>query len=131
MTQDTPWTGTITAITLFAENLEETKAFYRRVFELPVFFEGATSVVFKFGPTMINLLQIGQADELVSPASVASGQGGARAVYTLSVDDVDAKCAELETKGVTLLNGPMDRPWGIRTASFKDPAGNIWEIARS
>ncbi|OLV16969.1 VOC family protein [Deinococcus marmoris] len=130
MTQDVTWTNTITAITLFAENLEEAKAFYSRVFELPVLFEGDTSVVFKFGSTMINLLQIGQADELVTPAHVATSQGGARAVYTLTVDDVDAKCAELKTKGVTLLNGPMDRPWGIRTASFKDPAGNIWEIAR-
>ena len=25
--------------------------------------------------------------------------------------------------------GPMDRPWGIRTASFRDPGGHIWEIA--
>jgi lactoylglutathione lyase len=24
----------------------------------------------------------------------------------------------------------MDRPWGIRTASFRDPTGNIWEIAK-
>ena len=38
-------------------------------------------------------------------------------------------CAELAARGVTLLNGPMDRPWGIRTASFTDPSGHIWEIA--
>jgi lactoylglutathione lyase len=31
---------------------------------------------------------------------------------------------------VELLNGPMDRPWGIRTASFLDPGGHIWEIAQ-
>jgi len=31
---------------------------------------------------------------------------------------------------VTPLNGPIDRPWGIRTASFRDPGGHIWEIAR-
>jgi uncharacterized glyoxalase superfamily protein PhnB len=31
---------------------------------------------------------------------------------------------------VDLLNGPMDRPWGIRTASFRDPGGHIWEIAK-
>jgi uncharacterized glyoxalase superfamily protein PhnB len=49
--------------------------------------------------------------------------------FTLDVDDVDAMCAELAARGVELLNGPMDRPWGIRTASFKDPAGHIWEIA--
>jgi uncharacterized glyoxalase superfamily protein PhnB len=24
----------------------------------------------------------------------------------------------------------MDRPWGIRTASFRDPGGHIWEIAQ-
>lgn len=23
-----------------------------------------------------------------------------------------------------------ERPWGIRTASFRDPGGHIWEIAR-
>ena len=53
-----------------------------------------------------------------------------RLVFTLTVDDVDAMCAELAARGVTLLNGPMDRPWGIRTASFFDPGGHIWEIAK-
>jgi uncharacterized glyoxalase superfamily protein PhnB len=48
---------------------------------------------------------------------------------TIPVDDVDVRCAELAALGVELLNGPMDRPWGIRTASFTDPAGHIWEIA--
>ena len=36
---------------------------------------------------------------------------------------------ELKSRGVELLNGPIDRPWGIRTASFRDPGGHIWEIA--
>jgi uncharacterized glyoxalase superfamily protein PhnB len=49
--------------------------------------------------------------------------------FTLEVDDVDATCAMLTARGVELLNGPMDRPWGIRTASFMDPAGHIWEVA--
>ena len=35
-----------------------------------------------------------------------------------------------QSRGVELLNGPMDRPWGIRTAAFADPAGHIWEIAQ-
>jgi uncharacterized glyoxalase superfamily protein PhnB len=48
---------------------------------------------------------------------------------TLEVADVDAAWAELERRGARPLNGPMDRPWGIRTASFRDPAGHIWEIA--
>jgi lactoylglutathione lyase len=57
-------------------------------------------------------------------------EAGSRAVFTIPVDDVDALCAELTARGVTLLNGPMDRPWGVRTASFCDPAGHIWEIAK-
>jgi uncharacterized glyoxalase superfamily protein PhnB len=45
------------------------------------------------------------------------------------VADVDATCAELERRGVQFLNGPIDRPWGARTAAFRDPAGHVWEIA--
>jgi uncharacterized glyoxalase superfamily protein PhnB len=50
-------------------------------------------------------------------------------VFTIGVDDVDAMSEMLKTRGVELINGPMDRPWGIRTASFADPDGHIWEIA--
>lgn len=49
---------------------------------------------------------------------------------TIRIDDVDAVCVELNARGVTLLNGPMNRPWGVRTASFADPGGHIWEIAQ-
>jgi len=45
------------------------------------------------------------------------------------VDDADATCAQLQARGVELLNGPMDRAWGLRTATFTDPDGHIWEIA--
>lgn len=130
MTTDPTWTDHIFAITLFAEDLPAARAFYQRVFGLPVHFEGETSAVFRFGGTLINILAIGQADELITPARAADPGAGVRAVYTLQVDDVDAWCAELSARGVTLLNGPMDRPWGVRTASFQDPMGTVWEIAR-
>lgn len=124
------WAKGIFAITLFVEDLETTKAFYQKVFDLPIFFEGDTSAVFKFGDTLINLLKITEADELIEHANVASREAGSRSVFTLQVDDVDAMCAELDKRGVKLLNGPMNRPWGIRTASFRDPGGHIWEIAK-
>lgn len=125
------WPGGITAITLFVEDLGAAKAFYAAVFGLPVMFEDSTSTVFKFRDTMINLLAVSSAPELVEPARVGSPSAGIRAVFTLDVDSVDAKCAELVARGVTLINGPMNRPWGIRTASFADPGGHIWEIAQS
>lgn len=85
--------------------------------------------MFKFDNTMINLLKSSEAPELIGPASVAAPEAGSRMQFTVEVDDLDAMWAELAGRGVELLNGPMDRPWGIRTASFRDPSGHIWEIA--
>ncbi|MET9135071.1 VOC family protein [Streptomyces antibioticus] len=129
-TSESTWPGKISAITLFVEDLEATKRFYRDVFRLPVTYENDNSAVFTFGNTIINLLKSTAAPELINPARVADPDAGSRVQFTLPVDDVDAMCKELTSRGVTLLNGPMDRSWGIRTASFKDPGGHIWEIAQ-
>jgi len=125
-----PWPGGITAITLFVEDLEAAKRFYGEVFGLPVVFEDDNSAVFRFGTTLVNLLSSTAAPELIEPAAVARPDAGSRLVFTVAVDDVDAMCEELAARGVELLNGPMDRPWGVRTASFRDPGGHIWEIAK-
>ncbi len=123
------WPGPITAVTLFTEDLAETKRFYGEVFGLAAMFEDEDSAVFRFGGTLINLLRAEAAPELVAPAAVAGPEAGIRAQFTLTVDDVDAMCQDLATRGVTLLNGPVDRPWGIRTAAFRDPGGHVWELA--
>jgi lactoylglutathione lyase len=67
---------------------------------------------------------------VIAPAAVAS-PAGSRFLLTIWVDDVDAACAELAKQGVGLLNGPVDRPWGMRTASFTDPGGHIGELAQN
>lgn len=123
------WPRGIGAITLFVEDLPGAKLFYQEVFGLPVAFEDEASAVFRFENTMINLLKSSEAPELIGPARVATPEAGSRMQFTIEVDDVDSLCAELASRGVELLNGPMDRPWGIRTASFRDPSGHIWEIA--
>jgi len=124
------WPQGLAAVTLFVEDLVAAKAFYLRAFASPVGYEDADSAVFRFGGTLVNLLAVTAAPELLAPAVPGGAGAGPRAVYTLAVDDVDATCATLAARGVTLLNGPMDRPWGVRTASFQDPAGNVWEIAK-
>ena len=128
--QLTTWPKGISAITLFVEDMEAAKEFYQTIFGLPVFFEDDASAVFKFSNTLINLLKTTAAPELIEPASVASREAGHRFVFTIDVDDVDAMYVQLLEHGVKFLNGPMDRPWGIRTASFVDPGGHIWEIAK-
>lgn len=120
----------IAAVTLFVEDLADAKAFYLRTFGLPVVFEDDESVVFRFGSTLVNLLKESAGPELIAPAKVAVKGAGSRCQFTIDVEDVEAACERLASRGVVLLNGPLDRPWGVRTASFQDPDGNIWEIAQ-
>jgi catechol 2,3-dioxygenase-like lactoylglutathione lyase family enzyme len=122
------WATGVRAITLVVEDLDRARQFYAEVFGLPLVHEDDDSAAFDFGNTLVNLLRHDAAVALVEPADVAE-PGAVRAEFTIVVDDVDAICAELRARGVELLNGPMDRPWGLRTASFRDPAGHVWEIA--
>ena len=123
------WPAPVTTITLFVEDLVETKAFYERAFGLSTVFDDDASAVFRIGELQVNLLRATSAPELVEPAPVGDRGAGARFVLTVTVDDVDAVYAELQRRGVQFLNGPVDRPWGVRTAAFADPAGHVWEIA--
>ena len=118
------------AITLFVEDPRRSQSFYEEVFALPVIWEDEDSAVFRFENTLVNLLKVSAARELIEPGSVASREAGSRFQLTIWVDDADAVSAELATHGVELLNGPMNREWGVRTASFTDPDGHIWEIAQ-
>lgn len=123
------WARCVSAVTLFVEDLDAAKRFYQEVFGLHVKFEDDDSAVFDFGNTIINLLDVAAAPSLIDPARVASRDAGSRVQLTIEVEDVDAICAELSARGVSLQNGPVDRPWGVRTASFVDPGGHIWEVA--
>ena len=120
---------TLDAITLFVEDPQRSKAFYRRVFDVEPIFEDETSVAFGLDNFVLNLLVRSNGDELISPAAVAPAGAGAQAQLTIGVEDADAASAALVAQGIPLLNGPMDRPWGVRTAAFADPDGHVWEIA--
>jgi catechol 2,3-dioxygenase-like lactoylglutathione lyase family enzyme len=121
----------VEVITLFVEDLPAVRAFYRDVFGLGVVFEDDVSTVLRLKNLMINLLDVSEARALMEPVPVAARDAGARLLLTIAVEDVNAVCEELRRRGVELCSGPVDRPWGRRTAAFADPAGNVWEIAQS
>ncbi len=119
----------IEVITLFVDDIVAAKAFYRTVFEAETVYEDEMSQVLQFNGLWVNLLQATQAPQLVEPLPVAPSKAGSRMLLTIRVADVDAVCERLQAKGITLLNGPVDRPWGRRTAAFADPSGHVWEVA--
>jgi catechol 2,3-dioxygenase-like lactoylglutathione lyase family enzyme len=118
----------IGAITLFVDDPQRSKAFYERALDLETIFEDENSAVLKLDNTILNFLQRGEAPGLVEPAAVAEADTGSQLQFTIWVDD--ASCAQLAERGVALLNGPVDRPWGVRTAAFADPDGFVWEVAQ-
>jgi catechol 2,3-dioxygenase-like lactoylglutathione lyase family enzyme len=117
------------AITLFVEDPQGSKEFYERVLGVTAIFQDDDSAALRLENLVLNLLKAPAARELVAPAQVAPRDGSSRFQLTIWVDDADAIAAELRSRGVELLNGPMDREWGMRTASFADPDGHIWEVA--
>ena len=120
----------INAMSLFVEDLQAAKTFYLEVFGVEVLFEDEASVALGFGNIIINLLGVHNALEIVDPGAVATRDSGSRFQLSIWVPDVDAVCLELQKRGVELLAGPRDRPWGMRTANFVDPAGHSWEIGQ-
>jgi lactoylglutathione lyase len=119
------------AITMFIADVERTKRYYERVFDIQAIYEDENSVAFQFDNIVVNMLRSAAAHELIEPAVVADQESGTRFQLTIWVNDAEATYAELSSRGADFINGPMDREWGMRTAAFADPDGHIWEIAEN
>jgi catechol 2,3-dioxygenase-like lactoylglutathione lyase family enzyme len=117
------------AITMFIDDPQRSKAFYEQVFGAKAVYEDEDAVAFEFENMVVNMLRVPAAHELIAPAPVGDADAPRRFQLTIGVQDTDAVCEQLTERGVELLNGPMDREWGMRTAAFTDPDGHIWEVA--
>ena len=117
------------AITIFIDDPQRSKAFYERVFGAKPIYEDEDAVTFQFENLVLNMLRVRAAHELIAPALVGDADAPSRFQLTVGVEDADVVCEQLRARGVELLNGPMDREWGVRTAAFIDPDGHIWEVA--
>jgi lactoylglutathione lyase len=53
---------------------------------------------------------------------------GHRSLVVLRVDDLDAYCAEITSRGAVLVHGPAPMTDRMRVAHLKDPEGNLVEL---
>ncbi|HSZ41136.1 MAG TPA: VOC family protein [Trebonia sp.] len=120
----------IAVITLFAqdEDFAAASSFYQEVLGAAVLDVESNATIFKLANMMINFVPASHAGDFIGPTATVAPGDPARSVLPLGVDDVDAACAELARHGVRPLHGPVNQPWGVRTATFTDPAGHIWEV---
>jgi catechol 2,3-dioxygenase-like lactoylglutathione lyase family enzyme len=120
-------------VRLLVTNFDGCFRFYRDVLSLPVGFgdEGNVYADFKLGGELTLALydrqEMAQAVGTTNLPAVVDSQD--RVSLTFGVDDLEATVADLQTHGVELVAEPTDRPdWGMRTAHFRDPDGNLLEI---
>jgi catechol 2,3-dioxygenase-like lactoylglutathione lyase family enzyme len=122
------WEKRISAMSLVVGDLERSKTFYREVFDLVPLDEEKDLAIFGF-KDMYVALRLDPAHqppglEVLALAHKGVGQ------FSIRVEDVDAVRAELDEHGLTLISAPADRDWGMRTMTFADPDGYIWQIAQ-
>ena len=122
------WEKQISAITLVVGDLDRSKTFYREVFGLPPLHEEEDLAIFGF-KNMYLALRRDPAHQPPGREVLALAEKGL-GQFAIRVGDVDAVCAELSEHGVTVISGPADRDWGMRTITFADPDGYIWQIAQ-
>ena len=121
----------IMVIEVLVRDLASCTAFYRDTLGLEVQESESTpdSISFRMGNVHFFLLEVSAAAHMVSSEALELKiEGGPRVLLAAGVEDVDAAYEELKAKGVTFLRPPTDQPWGLRTAYFADPEGNLWEI---
>lgn len=122
--------GNIHATVLFVRDLAGCAAFYRDTLGFVARHTDANSVW--FGDQKILLLQRSAAAQLVGEDSLSSLADGCRRVLICAeVEDADATHSTLEAKGVAFVKPPTSQAWGLRTAHFADPEGNLWEISHN
>ena len=120
----------IFAVTLVTTDLHAVEKFYSEVFGAKTVHSDEVSRVFKFGSVLVNCLDREDAVGLFAPANLATGVGHS-SMLTIQVENVDAEAKRLEGLGISLNTEPTDQPWGIRTITFVDPTGQLWELSHS
>jgi lactoylglutathione lyase len=115
-------------VILFVADLERSTAFYRDVIGVPFKLQGDGYVEFATDGTRFGLYDRNRLDELTGQDATDPGRPGGEVVFL--VRDVDAEAARLRAAGVSVLRGPVDRPWGHRTLHVEDPDGFVVELAQ-
>jgi lactoylglutathione lyase len=114
-------------VILFVSDLERSVAFYRDVIGVPFRLRGDGYVEFATQGARFGLYDRNRLGELTGQGTEPPDRPGGEVVFL--VEDVDAEAARLAEAGATLLEGPVDRPWGHRTLHVLDPDGFVVELA--
>jgi lactoylglutathione lyase len=111
---------------IFARQMVAMREFYGTTLGFPLHRElGTKWVEFRVGSNLLALTQRGGLfDDPSPPVGVLSLQ----LAFRVSPAEVASCAAVLAERGVKIIGGPTDQPFGHRTLFFRDPDGNVLEI---
>ena len=120
----------VNVITLFVEDQLRSKEFYEQIFDVVGVDEGHGTVIFQFDNLFLRLLRREEAEsEMLGQVPVGDARAGTTVQLAFRVEDTDTLCRELAERGISVVYGPVDRPWGVRSAAFVDPDGHVWQFS--
>lgn len=120
----------INAVVLLARHFDACVEFYRDTLGLKVKNTDQGFMSFDFGEMELALMDLSAASGMVSEEAIQpAAEGVHRALLAAFVENTDATYEALRAKGIQFVKPPTTQPWGQRTAYFKDPDSNMWEIS--
>jgi len=105
-------------LTLWAVHFDEVKRLYKEILGIPVSKENENFIMFETEGSKLAFHRLKKASALQRPT----------AELHIEVRDVDETFSALQLKGIKFEEKPVNRPWGIRMASLRDPEGYKIEL---
>jgi catechol 2,3-dioxygenase-like lactoylglutathione lyase family enzyme len=105
-------------LTLWAVNFDQEKNLYKEILGLPVDQENDNFIMFDTKGSRLAFHRLKKGGRLDRQT----------VELHFEVDNVDEVYLSLQGKGVKFDDRPVNRPWGSRMASFRDPEGYVVEI---
>jgi len=120
----------INATVLFVRDFDASVKFYSDTLGLKVKDKDTGFMSFDVNGQELALMDLSVASQMISEDVIQPEKDGVhRALLAAFLDNADEAYETLKAKGVEFVKEPTTQPWGQRTAYFKDPDGNIWEIS--
>ena len=111
---------------IFARDMQAMRQFYGTTLGFPLHRELSPRwLEFRIGS---NLLALTERGALFDDPAPLPGVLSLQMAFRVAPDEVATCASTLVERGVNIISGPTDQPFGHRTLFFRDPDGNVLEI---